>query len=248
MDRDALIAALSTALPEKLAAELVDDFLEIRSDVATNTLGRGGAGRFVESLVQVLQHLENGSYDSPPNVEQYLKGLESRSSTLGDGLRICASRIGRAMYSLRSKRSIVHKGHVDPNRYDLRFLYAGAQWAMAELIATVTGVTMDEAGRLIEQVQVPASGLVEVLHGKRVVHGVLRMREEILGLLLSYYPDPVHSREIVEALERRSAGSVRNALGEMWKEKLLHRVDGAGYVLTSRGLREAQQIARIYAA
>jgi hypothetical protein len=105
---------------------------------------------------------------------------------------------------------------------------------MAELIATVTGMRMDEAGRLVEQVQVPASGLVEVLHGKRVVRGVFTMREEILALLLSYYPDPVQPREIVESLERRSAGSVRNALGQMWNEKILHRVEGAGYVLTKQ--------------
>lgn len=248
MDRDGLVAALTTAVPEKLATELVDDFVEIRSDVATHSLGRGGPGRFVESLVQVLQHLERGSYDSPPNVEQYLKGLESRPSTLGDGLRICACRVARAMYSLRSKRSIVHKGVVDPNQYDLNFLYAGAQWIMAELIATVTGVTMNEAGRLVEQVQVPVTGLVEVLHGKRVVHGVLTMREETLALLLSYYPDPVQPREIVASLERRSAGSVRNTLAQMWKEKTLHRIDGSGYVLTNRGLREAQEIASTYAA
>jgi hypothetical protein len=248
LDRNALVAALATAVPEKLAAEFADDFLEIRRDIATNTLGRGGPGRFVESLVQVLQHLERGTYDSPPNVEQYLKGLESRQSGLGDGLRICASRIGRAMYSLRSKRSIAHKGTVDPNQYDLRFMFAGAQWVMAELIATVTGVTMHEAGRLVEQIQVPASGLVEVLHGKRVVHGVLTMREEILALLLSYYPDPVQAREVVEALERRSAGSVRNTLGQMWKEKALHRIEGSGYVLTASGLREAEEIASIYAA
>jgi hypothetical protein len=248
MDREALIKALATAIPEKLATELVDDFLEIRGDVATHTLGRGGPGRFVESLVQVLQHLEMGSYDSPPPVERYLNGLESRPSILGDGFRICASRIGRAMYSLRSKRSIVHKGSVDPNQYDLRFLYAGAQWVMAELIATVTGVTMDEAGRLVEQVQVPVTGLVEVRHGKRVVHGVLTIREEILALLLSYYPDPVPTREIVASLERRSAGTVRNTLGQMWKGKVLHRIDGSGYVLTDRGLREAHEISSIHAA
>jgi hypothetical protein len=84
------------------------------------------------------------------------------------------------MYSLRSKRSIVHKGSLDPNRYDLRLLFAGAQWVMAELISSVNGVSMDEAGRLVEQVQVPVDGMVEVLHGKRVVHGVMTMREEIL--------------------------------------------------------------------
>jgi hypothetical protein len=147
------------------------------------------------------------------------------------------------MYSLRSKRSIVHKGSLDPNRYDLRLLFAGAQWVMAELISSVNGVSMDEAGRLVEQVQVPVDGMVEVLHGKRVVHGVMTMREEILALLLSYYPDPAQPKEIAECLERRSAGSVRNALAQLWKEQALQRVEGAGYVLTNAGLREAREIA-----
>jgi hypothetical protein len=151
------------------------------------------------------------------------------------------------MYSLRSKRSIVHKGSLDPNRYDLRLLFAGAQWVMAELISSVNGVSMDEAGRLVEQVQVPVDGMVEVLHGKRVVHGVMTMREEILALLLSYYPDPAQPKEIAECLERRSAGSVRNALAQLWKEQALHRVEGAGYVLTNAGLREAREIATVYA-
>lgn len=74
------------------------------------------------------------------------------------------------------------------------------------------------------------------------------MREEILALLLSHYPDPVQAREIVQSLERRSAGSVRNTLGQMWKEKALHRVPDNGYVLTNSGLREAQEIVSIYAA
>lgn len=73
------------------------------------------------------------------------------------------------------------------------------------------------------------------------------MREEILALLLSHYPDPVQAREIVQSLERRSAGSVRNTLGQMWKEKALHRVPDNGYVLTNSGLREAQEIVSIYA-
>jgi hypothetical protein len=46
--------------------------------------------------------------------------------------------------------------------------------------------------------------------------------------LLSYYPDPAQPKRIAESLERRSAGSVRNALAQLWKEQALHRVEGAG--------------------
>ncbi len=104
---------------------------------------------------------------------------------------------------------------------------------------------MNEAGRLVEQVQVPVTGLVEVLHGKRVVHGVLTMREETLALLLSYYPDPVQPREIVASLERRSAGSVRNTLAQMWKEKVHQpHLMAPGTSSRNRGLREVQEIAK----
>jgi hypothetical protein len=241
MDRDALVLAFSSTLPAELAEDLVDEFIAIRTDVATNTLGRSAPGRFVETLVQVLQFLETGTYDASSSVDTYLKGLESRASSLPDGLRICASRVGRAMYSLRSKR-IVHKSPVDPNRYDLRFIYAGAQWVLAELVATTSGLTMDEAGRLVEQIQTPVGGLVEVLHGKHLVHANVPIPEEILLLLLSHHPDSLARSEIEASLDRRAAGSVSNALGRLWKTKLTQRVGGR-YVLTEPGLRKALEVA-----
>ena len=123
MDKAVLIAALSQKLPQKLAEDLVNEFVEVRQDVATRTLGRSPSGKFVETIVQILQHLETNTYEEHPNIEQYLKNVESRPSTLDDGLRICGARIARGMYALRSKRNILHKGNVDPNTYDLRFLF-----------------------------------------------------------------------------------------------------------------------------
>ena len=112
-------------LPQALADDLADHFVEIRRDVAPSTLGRASPGKFVESVVQSHQAFErNGSYDAQPNVDLYLRGLESRQSSLPDGLRICASKLARAMYALRSKRTIVHKADVDPSGYDLHLLYA----------------------------------------------------------------------------------------------------------------------------
>jgi hypothetical protein len=94
MDQAALESALATAVPPELAEDLVEQFLEIRRDVATGTLGRASPGKFVETVVQVLQALENGGkYDTHPKVDSFLKGIESRPGTLPDGLRICAARL-----------------------------------------------------------------------------------------------------------------------------------------------------------
>lgn len=243
----ALEAALATTLPQPVAADLAAQFVDIRRDVATRTLGRAAPGKFVESVVQALQAFENqGQYDASPNVDAYLSGLDSRSSTLPDGLRICAARLARGMYALRSKRNIVHKGDLDPSVYDLQLLYAGAQWIVAELLALARGISGEEASRLVADVQLPAGQLVEALGDRRIVQAELSVRDEALILLMTSYPDPVSTADVVRDMDRRSAGSVSNRLGRLWKDKLLHRPAKGQVVLTERGMRTAVEVARAH--
>src|SRR5215472_12773464 len=114
MDRASLVSALSGLLPRKLAEDLVESYVEVRQDVATKTLGRSAPGKFVETVVQALQQLESGTYETRPPVDAYLKGLESKA-TLDDDLRLAMARVARSMYTLRNKRNIAHKGAIDPN-------------------------------------------------------------------------------------------------------------------------------------
>jgi hypothetical protein len=240
MEESALIAALATTLPPELAKDLVHDFLDIRRDVATGTLGRAAPGKLVETMVQSLQALENaGTYDKQPNVDGYLRALESRQSSLPDGLRICAARVGRAMYSLRSKRNIVHKSEVDPSSYDLRFLYSGAQWILTELLALAQGITGEQAAHFVTEVQLPVGELVEVLGDRRIVHGNLSVQDEALVVLMSFYPTVVTVKQVCDSLDRRASSSVRTALSNLWKTKYVHKPKSGQVVLTQRGLREA---------
>jgi hypothetical protein len=55
VDSADLRSALATAMPRELADDVVGQFLEIRRDVATGTLGRASPGKFVETVVQVMQ-------------------------------------------------------------------------------------------------------------------------------------------------------------------------------------------------
>ena len=56
-----------------LAEDLVESYLTIRHDAATKTYGRAAPGKFVETVVQVLQYMATGSYDASPKVDDYLK-------------------------------------------------------------------------------------------------------------------------------------------------------------------------------
>jgi len=244
VDRGGLVKALSSGLPSKLASDLADEFMVIRRDVASDVLGRAAPGKFVETVVQAMEALENnGQYRAQPEVDKYLRGVESRQSSLPDGLRVCAARLARAMYALRSKRNIVHKATVDPSGYDLRLLYAGAQWILAELISLSQGISGDEAGRLVAEVELPAGDLVEVIGDRRIVHADLGVREEVLVLLMSHHPEPISVVAIIKSLDRRSESGVRKAITALWKEKLVERPGSGEVVLTGPGLREAIRVA-----
>lgn len=239
MDAKSLELLLATRLPAPLATDLVFQFVQIRQDVASRTLGRSAPGKFVESLVQALQHLERGSHDKQPSVDDYLKNLESRTTGLSDGLRICATRVARAMYTLRNKRNILHKGEVDPNDFDLRFLLSSTQWIMAELVREFSGTTMQQAGALVDQIQAPVGALVEDLGSKRIVHGKLSAKDEILVLLHSHYPGGIQLSEILRSLDRRNGDAVKKAVRELWTTKLVEGSATTEYRLTSTGLRKA---------
>ena len=246
MDGQELIRNFSAKLPQELAKDLVESFLLIRQDVMTSTLGRGAPGQFVENLVQILQFIDTGAYESKPSVDQYLRKLESGSSKLDDGLRICASRVARSMYTIRSKRSIVHKGEIDSNSYDLRYLHSAAQWTLAELARVVIGGSMHESGKLIEQIQAPIGSLLEDFGEYRIVLQDLTTKDELLTLLNSYYPDAVSTAQLKAATSRRSPDTVRKALHKLWDQKLTEGDSSNGYKLTQRGLEEASDIAKRY--
>ena len=241
-------SALAAGVPATLASDLVTSYSTIRSDVASNMLERAAPGKFVESLVQVLQHLETGTYEAAPAVDAYLRDLESRSTSFGDGLRICAARVGRAMYTLRNKRAIAHKGELDPNIYDLRYLLASAQWVLTELIRSVGGLPMDEAAVLVDQIQAPIGSLVEDLGDRKLVVGDMSLTDELYVLLHAEYGRPMRMRDIERAMDRRSAGAVRKAVRRLWNSKDVEGGGNSGYRLTGRGLRAAADLVQHHTA
>lgn len=236
MLRDDATLFLSQVIPRELAESLVEEYVAIRQDVATNTLGRASAGKFVETFAQVLQQFEKSSYDKGKklDVDKVLRDSESWTR-LDDGLRICGARIARSMYALRSKRNILHKGDVDPNGYDLAFLLHGAQWLLSELVRLAGASSMEEAGRLVLQIQAPVRGIVEDFGDKLLVLEDMSIPDEILVLLHHQYPNYVSLSDLYKSMSRRSSGSIRAAARKLWEDKLIEGGGKVGYKLTQRG-------------
>ncbi len=234
MDEARLAQAIGPLVGKNLALHLAGDFVKLRRDVATGTLERASAGKFVESFVQCLQHISSGEYATAPNVDDYLNKRVEGDTVLPDGLRLCGSRVARSIYTMRNKRSIAHKGEIDPNRIDLEFTYHGAAWIMAELIRCASGITMEVAGALIRLVRAPVGTLIEEIDGVRIVHAKVSMRVEILILLHSKHPDPVASAQLAE-WTRKGAATIRARLSNLRSDRLVVGDGRKGFKLTSTG-------------
>jgi hypothetical protein len=245
LDKTGLINALSKKLPAELCNDLVTEFVELRQDVATKTLGRSPSGKFIETIVQILQFLETGKYEKQPSIEQYLKNVESKPSALDDGLRICGARLARAMYALRSKRNILHKGNVDPNDYDLHFLLHGAQWLIAELLRNVSGMTMQESGQLVNLVHAPVGELVEDTGFRRLVTIKVTAPVELLILLHSHYGKVTPIADIMRSMDRHQERNIRNAIASVCLRRLADGSAKEGFVLTTKGFNEAVKTIRL---
>ena len=237
-----LIDQLKRYIPSDLANDLVTSYLQIRSDVATQTLERSAPGKFVETVVQILQCLDTGSYDKSPKVDEYLKNLESRATKLPDDLKIAVSRMARASYTLRNKRNIAHKGEVDPNIYDLRYLYSASQWILSEIVRQLLSTDMSTAGRLIDFIQVPASFIVEDFGDKRVVLIAGTTEEELLTLLFHYFPLYVSVSQIHKDMDRRAKSTVSNIIASTYQKRLIEGNKRQGYKLTTLGYRKAFEL------
>ncbi len=236
-------------VPDELAYDLVKYFLQITNELREGDLEKSSAGKFVETVVQILQALDpkKVSYDrSVKNVDVELnKTYTSRTvKNIPSESLIPITRVARAIYCLRNKRSIVHKNEIDPNIYDLEFIYHASQWIMTEFVRLATDLPLEEAKLIIEDIQQPVYPFIQNIMGRPLVlDGSLTVEEEILLVLyIERSRSPTSRRYIGKALDRRSPSAVTKALQKLWKKRMVEGNGKEGYILTKLGLDEARKV------
>jgi hypothetical protein len=244
MKKDELSAALSSLVGNKLADEIAEDFVRLRGDASTRTLNTSSVGKFVESFVQCLQYMATGKWDEKPSVDAYLDKVAENQLAIPEGLRVCAPRMARAMYTLRNKRNIAHKNPVDANSHDLVTAHQCGAWIMSEMLREATGLSMEQAGVLVGQVQAPVGVLVEEIEGVRLVHASVSIKEETIILLHSHYPEKVAKSQILATMSARSPKSVGNDLAALVRDKVIFGNPKDGYRLTQEGMVRAVGLVR----
>ena len=117
---------------------------------------------------------------------------------------------------------------------------------MAEMIRTVSGLPMEEAGKLIEAIQAPLGVLVEDFGDRKLVLREMSAREEVLAILHTHYPERIATSVITASVDRRAAKTVRNTVRKLWTERLIEGDQHKGYKLTASGFSAAVDVIRTH--
>lgn len=234
---------LSMHIEPLLVEELLKEFALIKQDIVTKTLGRGSPGKFVEIIVQIMQYLEKGQYDKQPTVDYYLRDIENRGTKLPDSIKLLVSRVARSIYSIRNKRGIGHKGEIDPNIMDLKYIFSACQWILAELVRIYHSRHPDEAEKLINAITITPPDIIEDFGTfKTVLNREIMPAEELLIILYSYYPEYISIDQIFKDMKRRAKKIVSGSIGSLYKKAWIEGSKKDGYKLTSIGYQKAARL------
>ena len=80
------------------------------------------------------------------------------------------------------------------------------------------------------------------------VHGCASIRDEVLVLLHSHYPDSVDLKSVLRSLDLRNPGSVRAQLSKLYAARLIDGSSKDGYRLTAKGFNTAAELVVAMAA
>ncbi len=241
MKKSEIIKELGNEIDPKLAKDLINEFIEVKKDFQTSTLSRTSIGKLIETVVQILEFLESGSYSAKPSVDHYLKNLESKSTTLDDDYRLVIPRIARSCYTLRNKRNIAHKGEINPNLFDLKFLFNSCQWLVTEFVRKLLHKDTTVAEKIVAEIQVPVDLIVEKIDAQTIIYGDYKLEEELVILLSTFYPEKVNNKSITTALDQRSKSGISNAIKKLIEKKEVHKND-KGIILTQKGLKRSIEL------
>jgi DNA-binding transcriptional ArsR family regulator len=236
-------------IPQELTEEILEYFTRIAEEIRTLDLEKSSIGKFVETVVQILQTLDSTShsYDKTVrDVEKELLRFESNSiRNLNDESRIAIVRITRAMQCLRNKRGIIHKNLIDPNLYDLEFIYHCAQWIVTEFIRLGSKTSFDVAKSIVENIQKPICPIITKILGKTVIlSDSISLNDELILVLYSEagYDKPLKRNTIGKILDRRPQSSISVSLSRLYGAKIIEGSSEEGYVLTPIGYKKANEI------
>jgi hypothetical protein len=237
--------SLAKDISPRLVDDLLKDFVDIRRHYISSDYRSllAKSGTFSETVAQILIYLSESMIISTKEIK--INELEKRlvNANLNLSLKTVIPRMLITIYKLRSSRGGAHQSdEISPNYIDANYIHTCCNWIICELIRLYHDSDVDKAVKIIAHISKTNFPLLEEIDGETLIlEENLKIREQILALLFSNYPQRVSLDIVKHTAKAKNPISIANALTKMVQSKLIHK-NREGIILTSKGLKEAEGV------
>lgn len=197
------------------------------------------AGKFTETLFQIFEFLQKGSFSQQPSIND----IESTLAKLPEGsipesMRIILPRLGKVIYSIRSKRGGGHKTSVPPLEVDAYVCLTSSQYVLAELLRLYSDLPDKRIIGYVRSYIRPKLPFIEEFENGELMLLVdtKSCKDKMLLMLYHLYPQRVSNEVLRKHIKGETSQNIISSLAFAEEKKLVHRSND-GSKLTELGKR-----------
>jgi DNA-binding PadR family transcriptional regulator len=234
-------------IDEGIAKRLIEEYRDVKKAHFFNKYEEviKYAGKFSETILALIENKVSGksiNLDKVEFDELYKKIVKyPKSSAKEEVLTLAIPRVARSVYTLRSKKDVVHVKTVDPDFIDSVYCLTACDWMLSEIALLFLKVDEREVYELINSVLKKKIPLVEEFEDGTIVilKKDLSRSDEILLTLYYHYPRRLPNSDLDKILKLPSK-SIYVYLQRLEDERLIHRTE-EGSKLTQLGIKYVEE-------
>jgi hypothetical protein len=229
-----VIAVLSPPLPSEIVTNLLDEYLDIKQNLAFRRFRPSelNGGRFAECVLRLIQHLDNPPYTpfgtSLCNSNAIIQHVR-KNSTLHESVRSLIPGLARILLDVRNRRDVAHVGgDVSPNYPDALLIAYNADWILTEILRLYYNCSIDTARKIAESINETSIPIIADVDGFiRVQNTKLDFRSRTLAILYSKKPNKVRDAALVKWTRYSNPSTFKkDILCKLDAEALIHYENG----------------------
>jgi hypothetical protein len=238
---------VSKNLDKKLVDELIREYKEVRKqDFLGNveeTIIHGG--RFSELILAFIKNFVSTKVIDIDDIhfDELLNEIYNYPKKTAEDriLTLAIPRVAASVYTIRSKKDVVHVKKIDPDFFDSSYCVASCSWMLSQLVLLFYTLNSKEANDLINSLLEKKIPFVEEFEdgSARLLEQDMPLDDRILLVLYNFYPNRKTPYFIAKTI-MSSPQYVKNQMISLEKALLTH-TNSDGSKLTKRGIEKVEK-------
>lgn len=153
-------------------------------------------------------------------------------------LTLAIPRVADSIYTIRSKKNVVHVKTIDPNVIDSSYCVSACDWMLSEFVVLLFfKADPNEANELINSMLRKKIPTIEEFEDGSIVilRKDLSISQEIMLTLYHYHPKRLTSIDVIRSV-KSTFSYINRLLNELEDQRFIHK-NGFGYKLTKLGIK-----------